>query len=106
MPLFEATEDTPTIRSEFELVLDTEIDLTGTLDAAIDYVSPSGTQGRWQATTDQTLVRYMTTTTDITECGNWEFQAYIKLANGQSRHGNRAKIYIEDLIRGDHDEHL
>lgn len=75
-----------------ELVLDTNIDLSGATNSRIYYRKPDDTEGYWSADVSGQNIVYTLQTGDIDQTGIWRLHAYAEL-NGPV-HGKTAKLRV------------
>lgn len=64
------------LRLEFDCT-NTDINTGTVVTAVINYIKPSGTEGTWSATLEDTVVKYQLANDDIDEEGEWIFQPVI-----------------------------
>lgn len=91
----------PTVGSRFELFLDVNIDLSAFSDQFIDYCSPLGVVGTWQAIQStgpdgENGIAYQVQETDIVVVGAWTFQAWVDTGGGI--HGDPVGLFVQRTL--------
>jgi hypothetical protein len=69
-------------QSYLTLECDTDMDLTGVVEAKILYEKPTpGVKGSWSATISGSKLVYNILKTDLDQVGTWSFQSYIRYSD-------------------------
>lgn len=83
------------INNDYELVLDTEIDITGASIKKILYQKPDGNEGSWTATDrDDTKLVVDVTDTINDQAKDWYFRSYIE-EGGKKHTGEKVRLEVE-----------
>lgn len=79
-----------------DIILETDIDVTGFSTLHMRYVKPDGTAGYWEAEVDpgdDTRLIYTTVEEDLDLRGTWRIQAFVQ-ENGTRLHGKWAEFHV------------
>lgn len=61
---------------DIDIILDTKLDLSQSVDLKIHYEKPNGDRGEWAATvTETTKLKHVTVQGDLDTAGTWKFQS-------------------------------
>lgn len=88
MPIFET-------QTLFDLILDTNVDLSSATTTNIKYTKPDGSEGTFTGIAyDTTKVKYEVQTNDLDDIGVWKFQTVVVIG-GRTGYGEIVKIPVE-----------
>lgn len=88
MPIFES-------QTLFDLILDTNVNLSSATTTNIKYTKPDGTQGTFSGTAyETTKVKYEVQANDLNAVGVWKFQAVVVIG-GRIGYGEIIPITID-----------
>lgn len=79
-----------------QIVLETNVDLSGATSPRIRYMKQDKTTGEWVASINGNDLEYTTTNSDLDIKGDWKLQAYFN-QNGD-RYGNIARMQVDNRI--------
>ena len=86
------------VTQTLNIILDTNVDVTGAASLAILYRQPDGTEGSWtaaQVTEEPTKIEAENAIAD--QHGMWQFQAKVVIS-GKTYYGAIVSQYIDDVL--------
>ena len=91
MPIFET-------QTLFDLILDTNVDVSTATTTDIKYTKPDGTTGTWTgAAYETTKIKYEVQTDDLDDVGIWKFQTIVTIG-GRTGYGEIVQVQVDSKL--------